>query len=494
MRFCVFLILTFLILVGGTVSSVGHATESAEFDQLRAQLAEQSAVVRQLEQRISQQEGLFGGAPALDSASCTPESVLRLPLVCEETLVESCDGSLSEQSFKKLDFYTDYDKGISVLPFDAKQNPFSMKVNGWIQFRHHAFSRDVTEWTDNAGVTRGVRSRNAFDVERGRLVFSGMAIDERLTYFLQLDGDTDGSHAVDFFDYWWGWKFSKRFRIQMGRRKVTASRQWLLTARRTRFIDRPMVNDFFRPDRTVGIYGFGSFGETGKYELTVGNTHGANVPNSRSDDQLVFAANSYFDPLGDYGKSIVDEAIDAKPRVRLGHSFVYAPQRGNERGVPLDETNFLRLSDGTRVNQVGALAPGVTVSDFDIYMYGVDVATKWNGWSFNGEYFARWIEQIAGDGVLANNEIFQHGHYAEGGYFLVANTLDVNARYSQVSGDFGTSSEVAVGFNWYPLAKHTMKLSFDVTSLDGSPLQNTATDILVGDDGTLFRTQFQTEF
>ncbi|MCA9046481.1 MAG: hypothetical protein KDA69_19295, partial [Planctomycetaceae bacterium] len=84
--------------------------------------------------------------------------------------------------------------------------------------------------------------------------------------------------------------------------------------------------------------------------------------------------------------------------------------------------------------------------------------------------------------------------YVEGGYFLMPKTLEANARYSQVKGEFGTGSEYAAGVNWYPLKKAQLKLSFDVTVLDGSPLQNTASDILAGDDGTLFRTQFQAEF
>jgi hypothetical protein len=59
---------------------------------------------------------------------------------------------------------------------------------------------------------------------------------------------------------------------------------------------------------------------------------------------------------------------------------------------------------------------------------------------------------------------------------------------------FGSASEYAAGFNWYPLDTSKMKVSFDATSLDGSPLQNTTSDILVGDDGMLFRTQVQAEF
>ena len=77
---------------------------------------------------------------------------------------------------------------------------------------------------------------------------------------------------------------------------------------------------------------------------------------------------------------------------------------------------------------------------------------------------------------------------------MIPKKLDVNARYSEVQGLFGNSSEYAAGVNWYPLDNSKVKVSFDVTVTDGSPLQNTATDILVGDDGTLFRTQFQAEY
>jgi hypothetical protein len=49
------------------------------------------------------------------------------------------------------------------------------------------------------------------------------------------------------------------------------------------------------------------------------------------------------------------------------------------------------------------------------------------------------------------------------------------------------------GVNWSPLGTATMKVSFAVTSLDGSPLQNTTDDFLVGDDEALFRTQFHAE-
>ena len=126
--------------------------------------------------------------------------------------------------------------------------------------------------------------------------------------------------------------------------------------------------------------------------------------------------------------------------------------------------------------------------------HGLDFGMKSNGWSFNSEVFFRWLDDFEADGAVPVDELMQRGFYVEGGKFLIPKKFDVNLRYSQVSGLFGTGTEYAAGFNWYPLDTHKLKLSFDVTELDGSPLNNTTSDILVGDDGTLFRTQFQAEF
>lgn len=495
MRIRIYLLtwLLFTLMATGRASaqvgdSSGAADNEATLEMLLARIDEQAEALRVLEERLGASE--IGAGEC--NTTCSPLT-RRLPVIVEE-VVPPCTRA-SDADVHQMRFYADYDGGFAILPYDAKQTPFDMRINGWIQFRHHGFARDVTSWTDNAGVTRGVRNRNAFDIERARLYFKGSVLDERLTYFYHLDGDTDGRHGVDFFDYWWGWEFSDRFRVQLGKRKVTASRQWLLGARRTRFVDRPMANDFFRPDRTVGIFGLGRIGETGRYEVTVGNGYRtSNLPNSTTDDKFTYALTQYFDPFGDYGSQLVDYDFTCDPLVRIGHSFVYSPITSDALGSPLAETDFLRLSDGTQLNQVGALAPGVTVSGLDVYFYGVDLAFKWRGWSLNSEVFFRWLEEFEADGAVSVDDLLQRGFYVEGGTFLYRKKLDANFRYSEVEGLFGRATEYAAGLNWFPLDTFKMKISFDAVVLDGSPLQNTTSDILVGDDGVLFRTQFQAEF
>jgi hypothetical protein len=472
------------------------------YTDLFARLDAQEAELRELRAQISgdassRMVDAGFGAPT----ACARPPVRRLPVVVEPPVDCACSLSSGDAAGGEasknytIQYVCDYDEGLLLRPIDPQKTPFELKVNGWIQFRQHVFDRDVDSWTDNAGITRSVRDRNIWEVERGRLVFSGYALDERLTYFLQLDGDTDGAESVDFFDYWWAWAFSDRFEVQLGKRKVPGSRQWLLGARDTRLVDRPMACDFFRPDRTTGVFGVGRIGQTGHYEIMVGNGYRtANLTPSQCDDRFAFAATNYWDPLGDFGRQLVDYDCTLNSLVRIGHSFVYSSQEAVLDGIIVDEPDFMRISDGTQLIDANALAPGFNVSQFDIYLYAIDAAWKWRGWSLDAEAYLQWVEDIRGNGPPPFRDLFQKGFFVEGGVFLVPRKLDVNVRYSQVSGLFGNAAEYAAGFNWYPLDTSKMKISFDVTSVESSPVQSTSADILVGDDGMLYRTQVQAEF
>ena len=110
-------------------------------------------------------------------------------------------------------------------------------------------------------------------------------------------------------------------------------------------------------------------------------------------------------------------------------------------------------------------------------LYTVDLAGKYRGWSINSEFFFRWLRNIAGTGTLPHKSLFQRGFYVEGGKFLIAKKLDINARYSQIDGHFGNSSEYGAGINYFPFDTHLVKVSFDVSVLDSSPLLNVSPNI-----------------
>jgi hypothetical protein len=490
--------------VGQTAADV--AAYNVLLDRLETQEAEIRALREHLDQGLSVATFEGPGKPDFAASEVSREGGLQMlpslaaddkvakPSPADDKGAKPSPAAKSAAAEKKPDYTAEYKNGFLIRSTDLSERPFELKVNGWIQFRHVGFDRDVDSWTDHAGITRPVRSQNYFEIERGRIIFSGYALSPELKYFLHLDGDTDGGESVDFFDYWWSYKFADWLDLQMGKRKAPGSRQWLLTARRTRLADRPMADDFFRPDRTTGLFAIGELGENIHYELMVGDGYRtANIPPEGIDKHFAYAATAYWDPLGDYGEQIVDFERSDQLVARLGHSFTYSAQE-SPHDQPLGEADFVRLTDGTRLLQPSALAPGVTVSAFDTSLYSIDVAAKWRGWSVDAEYFFRWIGDISGDGALPLDHLFDHGFFVEGGYFLCPKHLDMNVRYSQVDGLFGNSSEIAVGFDWYPLDTYKLKVTLDVTSIDSSPVQSTSADILAGDDGTLFRTQLQAEF
>ena len=73
-----------------------------------------------------------------------------------------------------------YDKGWTFRPIDPASTPYELKVSLHNQFRYTGFATDDRFYVNSAGRSVPTPSRNDFDINRGRLVFSGYAIDARL--------------------------------------------------------------------------------------------------------------------------------------------------------------------------------------------------------------------------------------------------------------------------------------------------------------------------
>ena len=389
-------------------------------------------------------------------------------------------------------YHAGYDNGLYLRVRNGSDS-FELKNNVRSQFRVISFGRDEDQWTDQAGVVRPIENRQNFDIERLRVVLSGHAHTPELKFFLQADGDTDSRHALYILDGWFAWQFSDSLQIQAGKRKVPGTRNWLLGAFDTRMIDRAFANEFFRPSRTTGIWVVGDPNESLHYELMVGqgfNSEGL-TPSEKGDD-FAFAATLWWDCIGSYGPARpTDFEFHDELAVRVGASWVWSNE--GTPGRQLEEADFLRLTDGTRLTDPDALAPGATVESFDVMLVAIDAAFKYRGWSVNGEYFWRTVNDVKANLPVPNVGL-QHGFYLEGGFFAIPQRLEFNSQFAYVSGKQGATNSFATGLSYYPLETYYLKLGLDVTFIDGSPVNSTGSDILVGDSGMLVRTQFQAQY
>jgi hypothetical protein len=386
-----------------------------------------------------------------------------------------------------------YDKGFYISPRDPEQFPFEFKFNNQDQLRYAGFARDVRTWTDSAGIVSPVSDRSAFELNRGRAIFSGFAFSPRLTYNLTFDYTTVSASQINFWNYWLGYKFSRGLSLFIGQAQVPGTREWLTPFVYTQGPDYSLATTFFRPSLSQGIWANGEPVDGLFYRIMLCNgfnTLGSDP--SEIDSRMTLSGTIWAEPLGDFGRGFSDFEWHEEPAVRFGTSFTYSPIQGQQGNPNQPENADIRLTNGTLITEPGALAPGVTLNVYHVALWAIDFAAKYRGVSVNGELYFRDLFNLIGNGPIPRSSIFDYGGVAQAGYFVLPQKLEFYGRTSQITGPFGYGSEYAGGFNCFCLeGKQNLRFTFDVAWVNHSPADQARTDYRVGDTGLLVRSQVQ---
>ena len=374
---------------------------------------------------------------------------------------------------------------------DTGDARFRMRIGSWGQLRHNFF--------DSQGPNL---DQNDFDLERVRLVFDGHAFNSSFGYFFQLDGDSDVGEVVDLLDYYVTYDFGRdlfcwdegKLALRLGKWKIGFNRAREESGTRMQFSDRSMASVLFDFDRSLGVGLLGDLGPL-DWQVAVGNgidTGGFRTSRAGdSDRNMALATRVNWLVSGDWGSDgHPDLDWRCTPAIRLGTGFTYT--RHDLEGAR--EFPFPRVTDsGATIDTV--LPASVTA--YNLLMHAADLNMKYRGFSFIYEYYFRHLSGFSGAAVP---DLFDHGYWAEAGYFIVPEHVQVIARHSRIVGNSGSlgvvdrsADEVAGGVVIYA-RRHNLKLTFDVTKLNGAPVNDPALNIRAGDAGWLYRTQFQWKF
>ncbi len=392
---------------------------------------------------------------------------------------------------------TGYDEGFYIQTVDQDTAPFRLRVNLQSQFRYTNFNPQQATWTDAGGQINPLAARNDFEINRGRLIFSGHAVDKDLNYYLNLDYATLGDDRVTILLAWMSYRFSRSLELFYGKGKVVGSREWLVTSMATQGPERTMATTFFRPSITAGVWARGEPLDRIYYQAVVGNGFNTAAIGFRDlDTNFVYSANLWHEPLGEFGLLFSDWQGSANPVLRWGGSLTTSRQSGTQFNRSEPEDSFIRLSDGTDLTTPGALAPGVTVTDYSVSLATLDAGIKYQGWSLHSEYFLRWLSDIRGTGPIpqARRNLFDHGVFILGGRFLVPQHHELYLRTSAVYGPFGSGSEWGGGWNWFIKKHPNWRCTFDIAHINRSPTEQIRTGYEAGASGFLYRLQIQTTY
>lgn len=388
-----------------------------------------------------------------------------------------------------------YDNGWIFRPYDPEATPFELKISLQNQFRHTGFANEEPAVINSAGTVVPTPPLNTFDINRGRLILSGYALDPNLEYYTNFDYNTVSEDQFQVLMAWLRYVFAPGLKVSYGIGKVPGTWEWMEAARSTLGAERTLATTFFRPSMTTGLWAEGEPSPGLYYHALIGN--GFNTFSLRSaelDTNFVYSGMLWTEPLGSFGDEFSDFDQHDQLVVRLGTAITYNREAADLTGDPGPEQTGIRLSDGTRLVETGALAPGVTVERFDLSLYTAHAGLKYAGFSLSGEYFLRWLSSIRADGAIPDDSIFDHGFFAQSGIFVRPQSMELFARGSAVFGPFGDGSEVAGGLNWFVGQRRNHRFTFDVARILDSPTQQDRTGFLAGASGWLFRTQFWISF
>jgi hypothetical protein len=293
------------------------------------------------------------------------------------------------------------------------------------------------------------------------------------------------------------YRFSEALELYVGQSKVPGSREWLESAfAPMQSADRTMATTFFRPSLSQGIWVTGEPLDDFFYHAMMSNGFNTlNLQPEALNNRFAWSGSAWWEPWGDFGRGYSDLQHHDEAAVRLGGSYTYALGSGNQAASDAVENSPIRLSDGTIITTPNALAPGVTLTSYDVSLAAVDWAWKYRGLGLSTEIYFQDLLGFQGTAPLPINSTSAFGGFIKGGLFVVPQETEVYARSSYVTGAYGSGYELGGGVNHFFLpGKDNLFFTFDAAWLDQSPAGQNRTGFVAGQTGLLVRTQIVAVF
>jgi hypothetical protein len=455
----------------------------SEVDTLKAE----NAVVRELLRKMEEQQKAL-----LEQVDRLQRRLDGVASDANATVPATNAGNVSapQASVEKQGKDDRYQDGILIWenPEDAKV-PFLLKLNNNTQVRYLNTLDSSDTFTDHLGVVHEVHRRNDITVNRTMFILGGYMFDRRLQYSLTVWTSAGAASIVIAGGV--GWQFNKALTITGGYTGVPGSRSLVGTFPFFQPTDRSMADNFFRTGFTQGAWASGEPLKGLSYLAFVGNgLNTLNISANKIDTNLLLSGTVWWEPLGPYsepGKSrqmYDDYFASPKTRIRIGTSYTTSREdRFSETDQSSPDNTSIYNSDGVLAFATGAFAPGVTVQLATYKMWAIDGGLKKSGFSVNGQYYFRRLNDFDADGPLPLASTFDNGFELSAGQFVVPKTLMLYARGSKVFGQFGSPYEYAGGFKWYFLPTERLWLTGELMQVHRSPYSGAFTPYTAGLNG-----------
>ena len=383
--------------------------------------------------------------------------------------------------------------------------------HGDLNFRLFTYVRYLNQmrldesYTDSFGVTKDVKQRQDFQLNKAQINFFGWLMSRKFRYlaYVWSSNVSQGQVTQVVIGGNLTYAFNEHVTVGAGINSLPGARStegnfpyWL-------GLDARLIGDeFFRPSYTTGIWAKGSIVKGLDYNVMLGNNLsqlGIDAGQLSNDLNTYSAALVWMPTTGEYGRTrgFGDIEHHEHAATRFGVHYTHSDEdRQSQPGTEAYDNVQLRLSDGNIIFATNLFGPGVQIDNATYRMSSVDAGMKYRGLSVEGEYYWRTLDRFAGPGTagLPFDTLNDHGFQIQGSMMLWPESLQLYAGGSKVFGEYGDPWDLRLGVNWFPWRNQVVRWNFEYLELNRSPVGALSLPYPVGGTGSVFHTNFMIWF
>lgn len=470
--------------------------------------AELLKLIRELQARVEKLEASqAAGPPSQASASPAPAQAKYDPSTSDDPHVwmEPVVKAKPAAEASEGESYGRYTPNLGFKIANTEYGDLNVSIYTYARYLNQKALQST--YTDAFGNTKNVQQRQDFQLQKVQIKLLGWIMNPKLRYFLYTwtSNPTQGQGAQVVVAGNLGYTFNKYLTVAAGITSLPGVRTtegnfpfWLGVD------SRHIADEFFRPSYTSGVWIKGNLTKRLRYQAMLGNNMSTlGVSAARLDNKFntVSTALVWTHGPGEYGQGFGDFEHYQRPAGRLAFHFSRSDE--NKESQPNSDTfenTQLRLSDGTVIFAPDLFGPGITITDARYRMVDFDGGIKYRGFSLEGEYYFRWLDNfkfqtpLTPAQLLRVPDLFDQGFQLQASYMLVPKTLQLYGGVSRINGQYGDPFDVRVGTNWFPWKNKVVRWNTEWLYLRNSPVGYSSVPFVIGARGSVFHSSLELAF
>lgn len=373
---------------------------------------------------------------------------------------------------------------------EGKNAGLALGVNGYVRYLNQGGL--TPKFTDSFGRTTQIQKRQDVQLNRLQVQFRGWMFDERFrwVFYVWTQNPSQGDPAQVVVGGNINYTFADWLRVWAGIFSVPSTRSTAQSFPNWLMIDhRGMADEFFRGSYSQGFQATGKLPYRFSYNVSV--TDNLSILGV-SASQLAFGLDTYTGSLywmpttGEFGpgSGFGDYEEHKQVATLLGVHFTKSREDAQEQpATNAIENTQIRLSDGTVIFSPNAFDTGGKITKATYRMLDLDSGVKYRGWSLDGEYYIRWVDDFDVVGSIPINHLYDTGYQILASSMVIPRYLQAYAEGSKIFGQYGAPWDATVGLTYFPFGHKQVRVNVEGIYMYRSPIGYTAVPYTVGGTG-----------